>query len=79
MRTKTAAQGLMPDLPHLAVEDTLFGAELALPCANLLLCSRAIQEAIDSLHSRVEYKDEGRVQRLWRPAAVSRDAETRCM
>ena len=54
MRTKTAAQGLMPDLPHLAVEDTLFGAKLALPCANLLLCSRAIQEAIDSLHIRYQ-------------------------
>lgn len=50
MRTKTAAQGVMPDLPHLAVEDTLLGAKLALPCANLLLCSGTIEEAVDSLH-----------------------------
>ncbi len=58
MSDESSVQRAMSDLPHLALEDSLFRAQLALPCAHLLLWSRAIEKTVNGLHSRWWSEDE---------------------
>lgn len=51
MSEESNGRGGASNLPHLPFEDSLFRAQLGLPCAYLLFWSRSIEEPIDRLHS----------------------------
>ena len=79
MSDKTLIQGAPSNLPHLPLDDSLFRAQLGLPCAHLLLWSWAIEKSVDGLHSKWWWSEDEDDCRKRTVALGDSDAQTRCM